>query len=178
MITKKDIVLDGNPVLRQIAKEVPLPLSAEDKQLLQDLLQYVKDSQDDEIAQKYGLRPGVGLAAPQVGASKKMIAIHFQDENGTPHSYALANPKIISHSVDTFYLENGEGCLSVETDVPGYVHRYERIKVRAYDIDGNEVLLKLKDYEAIVFQHEIDHLNGILYYDRIDKKDPFKIPEY
>lgn len=177
MITRKNIVLDGDPVLRKIAKEVPIPLPPEDKKLLEDMMEYLTNSQDEELAKKYDLQPGVGLAAPQLGASKQMIAVHFHNEDGELFSYGLVNPKIISHSVETIYLDTGEGCLSVKEDKKGYVPRYARIKVKAFDKEGNEVLLKLKEYAAIVLQHEIDHLNGILYYDHIDKENPFKIPE-
>ncbi|HBI05069.1 MAG TPA: peptide deformylase [Paenibacillaceae bacterium] len=177
MITRKDIVIDGHPVLRQVAQDVPIPLTEEDKKTLRGLLEYVKNSQDEELAKKYDLKPGVGLAAPQIAVSKKMIGVHFTDEDGKLHSYALANPKIISHSVDTIFIESGEGCLSVEKDVKGHVPRYERIKVQAFDAEGKEVLLKLRDYAAIVLQHEIDHLQGILFYDRIDKEQPFIINE-
>lgn len=84
------------------------------------------------------------------------------------------NPKIISHSVEKAYLVSGEGCLSVDEDIPGYVPRYARITVEAYDEEGKKLRLRLKEYAAIVFQHEIDHLNGILFYDHIDKENPFK----
>lgn len=75
------------------------------------------------------------------------------------------------------YLDQGEGCLSVDRPVPGFVPRYERIKVKAYDINGEEVVLRLKGYVSIVFQHEMDHLNGIMFYDHIDKKNPYKLPD-
>jgi peptide deformylase len=174
MITMKDIIRDGHPTLRKVAEEVTLPPSEEDKKILMSLLEYVKNSQDPEIAEKYKLRPGVGLAAPQINVSKRMIAVHTVDESGKLYSYALFNPKIISHSVEKAYLTSGEGCLSVDEPIPGYVPRYARITVKAYNLNGDEVKLKLKGYPAIVFQHEIDHLNGIMFYDHIDKNDPFK----
>ncbi|AGT31372.1 peptide deformylase [Geobacillus genomosp. 3] len=177
MITMKDIIKEGHPTLRKIAEPVPLPPSEEDKRILQSLLDYVKTSQDPELAAKYGLRPGIGLAAPQINVSKRMIAVHVTDENGTLYSYALFNPKIVSHSVQQCYLTTGEGCLSVDRDVPGYVPRYARITVTGTTIDGEEVTLRLKGLPAIVFQHEIDHLNGIMFYDHINPADPFKAPE-
>lgn len=141
------------------------------------MLQYLKNSQDPEIAEKYGLRPGIGLAAPQINVSKRMIAVHVTDEKGKLYSYGLFNPKIVSHSVEQSYLTSGEGCLSVDREVPGYVPRYARIRVKGVDLEGNEVDLRLKGLVAIVFQHEIDHLNGIMFYDRINKENPFKEPE-
>ncbi|MDL4841321.1 peptide deformylase [Aquibacillus rhizosphaerae] len=177
MITMDDIVREGNPILNKVATIVPLPPSLEDKQILEEMLQYLKNSQDEEIAQEYQLRPGVGLAAPQIGLSKRMIALHFEDLDEKMYSYGLFNPKIISHSVEKTYLSTGEGCLSVDREVPGYVPRHARITVSATDLDGNKVKLRLKGFAAIVFQHEIDHLNGIMFYDHINKDDPFYEPE-
>ena len=174
MITMDNIIRDGNPTLRAVAKEVTLPASTEDKEILNSLLEYVKNSQDNEIAEKFQLRAGIGLAAPQINVSKRMIAIHLYDEKGVLHSYALFNPKIISHSVERTYLSTGEGCLSVDEAIPGYVPRYARITVKAVTLDGEEIKLRLKGMLAIVFQHEIDHLNGIMFYDHINKDDPFK----
>ena len=173
MITMKNIVLEGHPVLREVAKEVDLPASDEDKQIAQQLLEYVINSQDQEIANKYGLRPGIGLAAPQINVSKRIIAVHVTDEKGKLYSYALLNPKIVSHSVEKTYLSSGEGCLSVDRAVPGYVPRYARITVTGTTIDGENIKLRLKGLVAVVFQHEIDHLNGIMFYDHINNDDPF-----
>jgi peptide deformylase len=174
MLTMEDIIRDGHPSLRTVAVEVDMPPSTEDKQILSSLLEYVQNSQNDDMAKKYDLRPGVGLAAPQINVCKRMIAVHVQDAKGTLYSYALFNPKIISHSVEQSYLVAGEGCLSVDEAIPGYVLRHARVTVKGYDVDGNEVKLRLKGLPAVVFQHEIDHLNGIMFYDYIDKKDPYK----
>jgi peptide deformylase len=174
MLLMDDIIRDGHPALRKVAEEVPLPPSDEDKQILLNLLEYVKNSQDPETAVKYGLRPGIGLAAPQINVSKRMIAVHLYDDKGNLYSYALFNPKIISHSVEKAYLSSGEGCLSVDEAIPGYVPRHARVTVRGYDVNGEEVKLRLKGLPAICFQHEIDHLNGIMFYDYIDKNDPLK----
>ncbi|QGH34374.1 peptide deformylase [Gracilibacillus salitolerans] len=177
MITMKDIVREGNSVLTQVAEEVELPPTAEEKETLEEMLQFLKNSQDEEIAEKYELRAGVGLAAPQIGISKRMIAVHFQDFDENEYSYGLFNPKIISHSVAETFLSGGEGCLSVDREVPGYVPRYQKVTIKATDLEGNEVKIKLRGYAAIVFQHEIDHLNGVMFYDRINKQDPFAVPE-
>ena len=177
MITMKDIVREGDPILREVTKEVVIPLMEEDQEIMKCMLQYIKNSQNPEIAKKYQLRPGVGLSANQIGLNKRMFAAYFTDEKGEQHEYTLFNPKIISHSVSMIYLPDGEGCLSVDRAVPGFVPRYERIKVKAYNMDNEEVLVKLKGYPAIVAQHEIDHLNGILFYDRINKDNPFSLPE-
>ncbi|MFC4409364.1 peptide deformylase [Chungangia koreensis] len=178
MILMDDIVREGHPVLRQVAAEVELPLSADDRQLAEDMLTYLKNSQDDEIAEKYGLRGGIGLAAPQVNVSKRMFALHMPDDDGQFLSFVALNPKIVSHSVEKTYLSGGEGCLSVDREVPGYVPRYKRITVKFHTIEGNELKLRLKGLPAVAFQHELDHLNGIMFYDHINPVNPFsEIPD-
>lgn len=174
MLTMEDIIRDGHPTLRVVAKEVPLPASEEDKKTLKDLLEYVIASQNPEIANEKGLRPGIGLAAPQINVPKRMLAVHVTDEKEKLHSYALFNPKIISHSVEKAYLTSGEGCLSVDESIPGYVPRYARVTVKATTLDGENVQLRLKGLPAIVIQHEIDHLNGVMFYDHINKEAPFE----
>ncbi|QTC42252.1 peptide deformylase [Bacillus sp. V3] len=174
MITMKDIIREGHPTLRKVAEEVTLPPTEEDKEVLRSLLEYVVNSQDPEVSSKYGLRPGIGLAAPQINVSKKMLAVNVIDEKGTLYSHALFNPKIISHSVEKAYLTSGEGCLSVDRQVPGLVPRYARVTVKGWNINGEEVKLRLRGLPAIVFQHEIDHLNGIMFYDHINEENPFE----
>ncbi len=177
MITMEDIIREGHPTLKEVAKEVNLPATDEEKQILAQMLEYVINSQDPDISEKYGLRPGIGLAAPQINVSKRMIAIHTLDEKGNQHSYALFNPRIVSHSVEKSYLTSGEGCLSVDRAVPGIVPRYARIRVKATTLEGQQIDIRLKGLLAIVFQHEIDHLNGIMFYDHINKDNPFQEPE-
>jgi len=129
--------------------------------------------QDPEIAEEYNLRSGIGLAANQVNSLQRMFALHLPDENGEQLSFVAINPKIVSHSVESTYLSAGEGCLSVDRNVPGYVPRYARITVKFKTIDGEEKKMRLKGLPAIAFQHELDHLNGIMFYDRINEKNPF-----
>ncbi|EDW22855.1 peptide deformylase [Bacillus sp. FSL K6-4563] len=177
MITMEDIVRDGHPVLRQTAEAVELPPTEEEKQQLADMIEFVKNSQDADMAEKYGLRPGVGLAAPQINVSKRMIAVHCEDEDGVEYSYALFNPRIVSHSVKRAYLTTGEGCLSVDEAIPGFVPRYQKIRVKGTTLEGEDIDIRLKGFPAIVFQHEIDHLNGIMFYDHIQKDQPFAEPD-
>ncbi len=169
----KDIIREGHPTLRKRAEEVQLPLSEDDKKLAQDLLEYVINSQNDEMIEKYDLRPGVGIAAPQVNVAKRIFALHFDEESGENLSMIAINPKIVSHSVEKAYLSSGEGCLSVDRAIPGYVPRYARISVKAFDAEGNEFKMRLKGLPAIAFQHELDHLNGVMFFDHINPDNPF-----
>lgn len=173
MIRMKDIIREGHPTLRNRAEEVKFPLSEEDRKLGEDLLEYVINSQDDELAEKYDLRPGVGIAAPQVNQAKRIFALHFDESSGENLSMIAVNPKIVSHSVEKAYLAAGEGCLSVDRAIPGYVPRYARITIKALNLDGEEIKMRLKGLPAIAFQHELDHLNGIMFFDHIDSKNPF-----
>ena len=176
----KDITRDGNPVLRKRAAKVEFPLSAEDRELARQLMEYLEISQDEELCKKFGLRAGVGLAAPQVGVSKQMasVLVPAEEEGGKPvFKDVIINPVIVSESVQYGALTEGEGCLSVDEDVPGYVPRHDRITLKYTDVDGNDHTVRLKHYPAIVCQHEIDHLKGILFYDHINKDAPFEAPE-
>ncbi|NVY95702.1 peptide deformylase [Lactobacillus sp. DCY120] len=177
MYLMKDITRDGNPVLRQTAKVVKFPLSDADRQLAHDMMEYLINSQDPEFAAKHHLRAGVGLAAPQVGVSEQMASVLVPGENDDRENYALKmtliNPVIISNSVQQAQLGEGEGCLSVDKDIPGYVPRSARITIRYQDFDGQIHKMRVKNYPAIVCQHEIDHLHGHLFYDHINKKEPF-----
>ena len=146
-----------DPVVHQKAEEVTLPLSDELRQTILDCVEYLKLSQDEEFAKENNIRPGVGIAAPQIGISKRFFAI-------------------ISSSAKKAYLAAGEGCLSVPKDKPGYVYRYYKITLEAYDVvSDKQVTLRLVGYPAIVFQHEYDHLNGVLYTDKIDRRDPYMV---
>lgn len=176
-ITMKDIVREGDPILHQPTQEVSLPLSEEDQETLICMMNFLKNSQNPELAQKYNLREGVGLSANQIGLNKRMFVAYFQDEKGKQHEHTLVNPRIISHSVSMVYLPPSEGCLSVDREIVGFVPRYERIRVKGFDINGEPVELKLKGYASIVFQHEIDHLDGIMFYERINPDNPFYVPE-
>ena len=180
MLTMKDILKEGNPILKVKSVDVVLPLSEEDENTLKSMIEYIFNSINPEIAEKYKLRPAVGIAAPQVGKNIKMLVMYCTDEYGNEHYYPMVNPRIISYSEELTYLDCGEGCLSVNRETHGYVHRLRRVSLETYLYDNGElkkVSLRLKGYPAVVFQHEYDHLNGILFVDRINKKEPFKVPE-
>ena len=172
------IVKDTTPELRQKSEEVPLPLSKKDKDFIDEMLTYLKLTQDEKFRAKHpNVREGVGLAAPQAGRNVRMLVISYPtgDEKNPLVEYQLVNPKIVVNSVRKCYLSNGEGCLSVDLEHPGRVYRHFKIVVEAYEAKlGENVRITARGYDAIVLQHEIDHLNGILFYDHIDPKDPFK----
>ena len=186
LIDMKDIIREGNPTLRAVAEEVTFPLSDQDIILGEKMMQFLKHSQDPVMAEKLGLRGGVGLAAPQLDISKRIIAVlvpNPEDADGNPpkEAYSLQevmyNPKVVAHSVQDAALGDGEGCLSVDRNVPGYVVRHARVTVEYFTKDGEKKRIKLKGYNSIVVQHEIDHTNGIMFYDRINPNNPFEIKE-
>lgn len=180
MILYKDIIKEDHPDLRIPSKEVSLPLSDEDIKTLELMNEYLLNGYDEEKTKKYGIRPGVGLSAVQIDVLKRMFIIMAYDEKGVFHHYAVINPKIISESIELTYLKSGEGCLSVDRQVDGLIFRPRRIKANVYLYDFLEKKvtykqLKLKNYLAIIFQHEYDHLKGILFVDKINKENPFLI---
>ena len=179
MILMEDIIREGDPRLNQKASIVD-PITDEDINLLKEMMEYVRNSVDEELSEKYNLRPSVGLAAPQLGILKRIIAISALDEEGNLQEYALINPKIVQYSVDLTYLKGGEGCLSVDRVVKGLVMRKRKITFTAYQLIGDKlekVKVKLKGYLAVVFQHEYDHLDGILFPEKINKENPFYVPK-
>lgn len=173
MLTMDDIIKEGHPTLREKASEVKFPLTDEERQTAEAMLTFLKNSQDEELAEKYNLRSGIGLAANQINIAKRMFALYLTDDKGEQLEFVAFNPKIASHSVEGTYLPGGEGCLSVNRDVQGYVPRHARITVKFKDMDGVDRKMRLKGLPAIAFQHELDHLNGVMFYDRINKEDPF-----
>ncbi len=173
MLTGKEIIKDNHPTLRMRAQDVAMPPSEEDKATLRDIHEYIINSQKTEFTEKHGTRSGIGLAAPQINISKKMIAVHIVNKDDVPTSHAFFNPRVISHSNELTYITSGEGCLSVDEPLPGIVHRYAKIKIKAHTIDGEEIQLTFTGLASVCIQHEIDHLNGIMFYDHINKSDPF-----
>ncbi|MDF2628887.1 MAG: polypeptide deformylase [Symbiobacteriaceae bacterium] len=142
------IVTDVNAeVLRKKAKPVT-KVNAAIRQLL------------DDMADTMYAAPGVGLAAPQVGVSKRVIVIDPHDEE--TGLIQLVNPEIVAKEG---WVSGSEGCLSI----PGYlgdVYRYEKVQVVALDRSGRKVYIDAEGWLARIFQHEIDHLDGVLYTDK------------
>ena len=154
-----DIVTLPDKRLRQKTRPVRL-FDDQLQRLIDDMIETMRDAS------------GVGLAAPQIGLPLKLSVIETLPEvdeegneiEGTRDLYVIANPEIIWTSRKK--VKGIEGCLSI----PGYVgevERHEAIRVRAQDRYGKKIKLRLKDWTARIFQHEIDHLNGVLYIDKL-----------
>ena len=144
-----DIRMYGDPVLRQRAAEVET-LTDLHRRLAADMLETMR------------VAPGVGLAGPQVGVLERIFTWEVGEEHGV-----LVNPVITKRSRRTTVEE--EGCLSI----PGIaypVERHSRVRVEGLDEDGERVRFDAEDYQARVFQHEIDHLDGVLFIDRLPEE--------
>ena len=174
MLRTKDIIDEKDKRLRVKSKEVILPLTKEDKKLIETMKEYLQNSQIDELAEKYDLRPGMGLSAIQLGIAKRYFVVVNELDDNEFETYVLINPKMISNSVEQIYVADGEGCLSVNRPVEGIIPRYARVTMEAYDTEGRKIHVRAREELAICFQHELDHLNGILFTDHIDPKNPFK----
>ena len=174
MILTKNILDEKDKRIRKISTDVTFPLEDKYKKFINDSIQMLTLSQIEEEAEKYNLRPGMGLSAVQVGILKRIFVIVYEYEEGKFENYIFINPKITSNSEELVYVDGGEGCLSVNREIEGIVPRYARINVEYYDMDGNKQKMRLRDELSIAFQHELDHLNGILFFDHIDKKNPYK----
>lgn len=143
------IVKDPDPVLREIAKPVP-KITPNIIKLLNDMAETMYDA------------PGIGLAAPQVGISKRVIVMDVGDEHGL---IELVNPVIVEKTGEQI---GPEGCLSI-VGLSGDVRRWETITVTGLNRDGKEVTIIGTGLLARCMQHEIDHLNGVLFTDIADK---------
>ncbi len=177
MLKMNEILDEKDRRLRQVSKEVIFPLTKEDQERINKMIEYLTASQIEEEAEKYDLRPGMGMAAIQLGVAKRYFVVVHEVEDGVFDNYVLINPKIISNSEEKIYVELGEGCLSVNREVEGIVPRYARVTVEGYNELGQKIRVRAREELAIAFQHEIDHLDGILFTDYIDPKNPFKDQE-
>ncbi|MCB0987002.1 MAG: peptide deformylase [Microthrixaceae bacterium] len=144
-----EIRVIGDPVLKQRADDIT------------DIDGKLARLVDDMIATMYAA-PGVGLAAPQVGVQKRLFVWDIDDGTG---AHAIVNPEIVESDGEWTYQE---GCLSVpglswEITRPNHVHVVGR------DLEGNEVSFDASEFEGRMFQHELDHINGVLLVDRLDE---------
>ena len=174
MLKTKDILDEKDKRLRQVSKEVEFPLTKKDRELIDTMIEYLHNSQIEELAEKYDLRPGMGLSAIQLGVAKRYFVVVHEYDEGKFDNYIIINPRIISNSVEKIYVSDGEGCLSVNRPVPGIIPRYARVTIEGYDMEGRKIHVRAREDLAICFQHEMDHLNGIIFVDHIDPKNPFK----
>jgi peptide deformylase len=158
----REIIGPSNPVLRRKARAVESPNTPAIQQLINDMIETMRDA------------PGVGLAAPQVAVSQRVAVIEYGEkpddapEDFEPEKklYVLINPEIVARSEDM--VDGAEGCLSL----PGYagnVMRHEAVTVRALNRKGKPIKIKARSWLARIFQHEIDHLDGVLFIDRASK---------
>lgn len=164
---------DSNDFLSKQCVNATFPLDKKDSLLVNKMVNYIDacyDGRDEELE----IRPGIALAAPQVGCNKKIIYLHFHDGK-QEIKYLLANPEIVATSVACCYLKDGEGCLSVNKDHPGHVKRFNKVRVKALDMLNNnkEIVINAEGLFSVCLQHEIDHLSGILFYQRIDRKHKY-----
>jgi len=111
--------------------------------------------------------PGIGLAAPQVGEAIRLIVVdtHWTEEDAERNPLVLVNPEIVERDGTITW---NEGCLSVP-DFTAEVERAARVKLRARDLDDKPVEIDAEELQAVCFQHEIDHLDGVLFIDRISR---------
>ncbi len=177
MLRTRDILDEKDKRLKKISTDVTFPISDEYKKMVNDMVEYLRNSQIDELALKYDLRPGMGMAAPQLGVNKRFFVVVAEKEvDGKQDfdTYIIFNPVITSQSEELIYVGEGEGCLSVNRETEGIVPRHARVTIEGYDMDGNKIKYRGREEIAVAFQHEIDHLNGILFVDKIDKKNPYK----
>lgn len=172
------ILDESNKILRKKSVDVTFPLDSKLKKLIDDSLLYLEMSQMDQYIEKYNLRAGMGLSFVQIGILKRIFVISEELDDGSFKRYVLINPKVISASEELIYVGEGEGCLSVNRPVEGIVPRHARIKVEAYDVDGNKFTIRVREDISVAFQHELDHLDGILFVDKIDPKNPYKNREF
>ena len=152
----RKIVTLPDPVLRKKARKIA-EIGPELQNLIDDMVETMREA------------PGVGLAAPQVGVSSRLIVIEFgdeEDEEAPKKLYVVINPEIVR--TDSEIVTGVEGCLSIP-EMVGNVERFESITVRGLNRRGQPVKIKAKGWLARIFQHEIDHLEGVLFVDRTDE---------
>jgi peptide deformylase len=164
-MTAKDIITIPNPKLRERSKRVG-HIDAEIQQLAEDM---IAATLDWEAGREHEF--GAALAAVQVGQLYRVVVIRNDFDNKADKSFSVfINPEIVKGEGEP--VEELEGCLSVK-DIYGSVARYPKVKVKALNLEGRPVRVTATDFLARVFQHEIDHTNGVVFVDRVE--DPHKL---
>jgi len=172
-----NILDDCHKILRTKSEDVTFPLDEDTKSLINDALLYLEMSQIEEERLKYDLRAGMGLSFIQLGIPKKIFVVSEDLGDFKFKRHIIINPIIKAKSEELVFVGEGEGCLSVNRDIDGIVPRHARITIEAYDENGNLFTTRVREDMAICYQHELDHLDGILFQDKIDKKNPYKNQE-
>jgi len=152
----------GNPVLRQIAKQVDLKELADQE----GELQYFIDDMIDTMREE----DGVGLAAPQVNRSLQIVVLEYENNERYPGESSIPVTVLVNPVLSDYGEEKAlgwESCLSL-VDFRGLVPRSTSVTLKAYDRDGNKIEKQATGFEAVVLQHEIDHLNGKVFLDRME----------
>ena len=156
----RPICIMGDPVLHATASPVG-EITAEIRTLVADMYETMDAA------------PGVGLAAPQVGVGLRIFTYSYEDDEGQPWRGEIINPELFMTPTEPGHPdedEESEGCLSV----PGErfpLRRSDHVRVSGIDLEGNEVLIEVTGWRARIMQHEFDHLNGVLYVDRLHDSD-------
>jgi peptide deformylase len=164
-MTAKDIITIPNPKLRERSKRVG-HIDDEIKQLAEDM---IAATLDWEAGREHEF--GAALAAVQVAQLYRVIVVRNDFDNKADKSFSVfINPEIVKAEGEP--VEELEGCLSVK-DIYGSVARYPKVKVKALNLEGRPVRITATDFLARVFQHEIDHTNGMVFVDRVE--DPHKL---
>lgn len=148
-----DIIRYGNKKLKELSSKI---------EIFDNKLKQLADEMHTIMIETNG----IGLAGPQIGINKRIIVVDTQEEDDIGKLY-LINPKIIGYSVKKSIME--EGCLSIP-NILAPVERSTIVKVKANDIEGNTITMTAKNLLARVIQHEVDHLNGILFIDRLNEE--------
>lgn len=159
----------GDVLLQMSSFEVPIDeILSEETQAIIDRMYEVAKGERDDTGEK---RVMVGLAAPQIGIRKRIILVDVgvdsdRKELGTLMAYI--NPEIIWYSEEV--VEGREGCYSVDSRVVGIVPRARAIRIKAIDREGHSIVREFSGFTARIFQHEVDHLNGVRFPDRVGPK--------
>ncbi len=157
----------GDPLLQQRSLEVPVDeIQSEETQVLIDQMFAIAKGERIDLEK----RLMVGLAAPQIGVLKRIILVDMGIDSHRKEMgelVAFVNPEILSYSTEQVTLR--EGCFSVDSRVVGLVPRSEKILIQAFDRYGAPILQEISGYTARIFQHEVDHLNGIRFPDRVGR---------
>lgn len=169
------IIQDNNPKIREISIDASFPLEKDEESYMKKMIDYVRASHDSVKGPERELTPAYGISGVQAGINKKMLYARIENDFGGVEEFALVNPKITWTSDKLSYLGSGEGCLSVKRKFDGYVYRPYQIKMIAIDyFTEREVEIEARGLTSIVLQHEMDHLSGVLFYDRINRLNPFE----